>query len=461
MREKARTDPDFQERLLHFILDVAQETMPPYPPQSTAEELRPGSRCFQPLLDPDHPYFDEQMQIDMHDIVTRKNMHSQNHTPTCFKYGRLRCRARFPRKLHATTFCEPETGIVVLQRDNQWLNNFNKWFSIMTHANHDCQFLSTKDHAISVIYYILKYISKPEAAYHTKLTIVAAVRNAMKNNPTVSLDSGKSFLVKAYNKLDTQREVGVPEAISHLLDIPDHYTDALFKPLHSSHALWYAKKLASQTGDNETGVTLDANLITNGHGYSMVSHCDDYAYRGDLLSPLTLFDYTSLVYKESAKEGQIRFDPGHPQFHTKKQNIRIGPPCVPTILGRLLFVTQYATDPVKVEDYFCLLSVLFVPWSHNAPHKPCQGQTWQEYYISKSSSISARLLSYIDNLDLLHKSKQESDIDAMLQCARSDEQVSIPTHHNLTLGIVQQVLGRGRSRRLRGDRFYATGFNCR
>src|SRR5438045_6434626 len=123
----------------------------------------------------------------------------------------------------------------------------------------------------------------------------------MKNNPTVSLDSGKSFLVKAYNKLDTQREVGVPEAISHLLDIPDHYTDALFKPLHSSHALWYAKKLASQTGDNETGVTLDANLITNGHGYSMVSHCDDYAYRGDLLSPLTLFDYTSLVYKESAK----------------------------------------------------------------------------------------------------------------------------------------------------------------
>src|SRR5436309_14832086 len=91
---------------------------------------------------------------------------------------------------------------------------------LITHSNHDCQFLLTKDHAISIIYYIMKYISKPEAALHTKLTIVAAIRDALQNSSTayymLEIDISKQFLLKTYNKLDTQREVGTPEAISHL-----------------------------------------------------------------------------------------------------------------------------------------------------------------------------------------------------------------------------------------------------
>ena len=115
----------------------------------------------------------------------------------------------------------------------------------MTHANHDCQFLFTKDHAISIIYYIMKYITKPEAALHTKLTVAAAVRDAMQNlsaDYMSNVNITKTFLIKTYNKLDTQREVGVPEAISHLLNIPDHYTEAIFERLHTSHLLQYIKR---------------------------------------------------------------------------------------------------------------------------------------------------------------------------------------------------------------------------
>src|SRR5438046_8490362 len=101
----------------------------------------------------------------------------------------------------------------------------------MTHTNHDCHFLFTKDHAISIIYYIIKYISKPEAALHMKLTIAAAVRDAMQNSTTsymTDVDISKRFLIKTYNKLDTQCEVGVPD-ISYLLNIPDHYTNTVFE----------------------------------------------------------------------------------------------------------------------------------------------------------------------------------------------------------------------------------------
>src|SRR5947199_5230691 len=125
----------------------------------------------------------------------------------------------------------------------------------MTHVNHDCQFLFTKDHAISIIYYIMKYISKPEAALHTKLTIAAAVCDAMQNvnaKYMSDVDIMKSFLIKTYNRLDTRCEVGVPEAISHLLNIFDHYIEAIFEHLHTSHFLRYVKRFSHDKEDESS-----------------------------------------------------------------------------------------------------------------------------------------------------------------------------------------------------------------
>ena len=97
----------------------------------------------------------------------------------------------------------------------------------MTHGNHDIQFLFTKNHATAIIYYIMKYISKPEAALHSKFTVAAAVWKTMSTFPKLDSNAyiAKSMLLKTYNKLDSLREISVPEAISHLLKFPDHYTD--------------------------------------------------------------------------------------------------------------------------------------------------------------------------------------------------------------------------------------------
>jgi len=50
-----------------------------------------------------------------------------------------------------------------------------------------------------------------------------------------------------------------------------------------------------------------------------------------------------------------------------------------------------------------------------------EGQSWEEFYNVERGEMSPRLLYHIDNLDLLHKSKEESQIDMLQQKARSDD----------------------------------------
>jgi ATP-dependent DNA helicase PIF1 len=429
MREKAKVDLKFQRRLLEFIGQVASETLPPSPSISIQEEFKKGSRVFQPLLNPDHPYFDDQMKVDVYDIVTTRNMHNRKHTPTCFKYGRKRCRARFPRKLVAHTQFNPETGVIEIERDDEWLNGYNKWLSLMTRANHDCQFLLTKDHAIAIIYYIMKYISKPEAASHTKLTVSAAVRDAMQNSTAdymSDVDVTKRFLIKIYNKLDTQREVGVPEAISHLLNISDHYTDSMFERLHTSHLLRYVDRLSlskdeQPDSDNEQDETLDSQLIVSNNKYTIISPFDNYAHRGPSFANYCLYDYVSMVYK-SKEKGGVHFETEHPQHKSHRQFVRQQSYAIPNLLGRLLFVSKSSRDLNKQNDYYRIVCWLFIPWSFHSPHVVSDG-SWKEFYEANIEGISPRLLYHIDNLDLLHKSKEESQIDVLQQKARSDEKI--------------------------------------
>ena len=174
-------------------------------------------------------------------------MHSRHHTPTCFKYGSKRCHSRFPHAIVPETFFDETTGIIHVKRDHAWLNSYNKWISMIIRANHDCQFLFTKNHALAIIHYVMKYISKPEAALHSKLTIAAAVRKALPTIPSSSItDLGRKMILKTYNKLDSHREVGILEAISHLLGFPDHYTEKKFQHIHTTHLLHYFKSLTKR-----------------------------------------------------------------------------------------------------------------------------------------------------------------------------------------------------------------------
>ena len=233
MREKAAADLEFRQRLLDYIAQAISESLPD--DMQSGENFeddvdnRTGRRVFQPFIAPDDPNFDEEMKLDLIDILRTRQMHSRTHMPTCFKYGSKICRSHFPRPIIIETQFDTENGIFYIKRNHRWLNNHNKWIAVMTRANHDCQFLFTKNHALASIYHVMKYISKPESALHSKLTVAAAIRRVLQlRAPSSDDDIGRLMLLKIYNKIESYREVGVPEAISHLLKLPDHYTDAAF-----------------------------------------------------------------------------------------------------------------------------------------------------------------------------------------------------------------------------------------
>ena len=144
MRDKAQRDPEFATRLLKFITSVTSEIMPFELIDETNPE--PGYQVFQPLLRPGIPEFDDIFTLHLFDIIRSRQMHSDTHTSTCFKYGTTTCRSRFPRQLVPHSSIDSDMGIIRLQRDHQWLNGYHPLLSVIMRANHDIQVLLTRDH---------------------------------------------------------------------------------------------------------------------------------------------------------------------------------------------------------------------------------------------------------------------------------------------------------------------------
>src|SRR5579859_1495827 len=110
IREKAKNDITYRQRLLDFIAQVSTECMP----EELVDEyhLEPGFCVLQPMIPLEHPAFEAAMALDLFDITRSRQMHSRKHTPACFKYGSKRkCRFRFPRTLVPHTIFDDETGV--------------------------------------------------------------------------------------------------------------------------------------------------------------------------------------------------------------------------------------------------------------------------------------------------------------------------------------------------------------
>ena len=348
-------------------------------------------------------------------------MHSISHNTTCFKYGHTKCRANFPRTLVPHSLIHLDTGVIQIQRDDQWLNSYNPLLSMLMRANHDIQVFLTKDHILASIYYVIKYISKPEATLHSKLTIAAAARKAMSDSNNATDISAKKMLLKVCNKIESHREVGVPEAISHLLNFPDHYTDTPFKRLNTTH-LWHHIRSQWPNSDENHDDEIDdqCQIISVDHAFKLVSLFDDYGCRGQSLDNFCLYDYFSIFYKRKCHNG-IPFAAPHPQLLTHTQFARETEARVPALIGNILFVKPDSTDEDVREEYYCILTGLFLPWHAGIPIRPAD-VTWEAHYHQLSHTISPRLRRYIENLKNLHKSHDESIIDRLQQAARGISQ---------------------------------------
>ena len=85
----------------------------------------------------------------------------------------------------------------------------------------------------------------------------------------------------------------------------------------------------------------------------------------------------------------------------------------------------YKQDSPKQEiqkDYYCLIAALFFPWNFdtqlNSDNTP-----WKQFFHDNRYHLSPRISRYINNLDLLHKTSEETRIDYLQWKAQEDLQV--------------------------------------
>jgi hypothetical protein len=282
-------------------------------------------------------------------------------------------------------------------------------------ANHDVQYLFSQTEAVAKIYYAMKYITKTEDSTYSKLMIAAAVAKSLATSGRN--DKGKVMLIRTYNKISSHQEVGIPEVISHLVDLPDTLTGGVFENIHTTHLLNYIKKCNGNRGEVTMTDLGDCSIIRVGRKTKVISLFDDYAHHGPGLSDMCLYDYCSLVYKslisKSPDIGGLPFDPFHPQHTTYRQFVRMDTSVIPTLLGRLLFLRPDSGDEAVRSDHFCLLTGVVVPWSHVEPPQKLPNISWETHFVARQPHLHQRILRYVDNLALLHKWNEEAIIDQL------------------------------------------------
>lgn len=229
-------NPDFRVRLLQWIINLVCEKMSNAVMNETHEEL--GFQIFQPYSSFNDPTFDQIKDFHIYDIIYSHQMHSEKHTSICFKYSTTEYRIWYSHYLMKIITMNLITDVIWLKRDHCWLNAYNSWLSLMIRVNHDIQILLMKDHVLMFIFYILKYICKLKETFHSKLTIVIIYCKIFIFISFINIVDDWCMILQIYNKIENHWEIGVPEAISHLLHYPDHYISMIFQSINITQ-LWF------------------------------------------------------------------------------------------------------------------------------------------------------------------------------------------------------------------------------
>jgi len=166
---------------------------------------------------------------------------------------------------------------------------------------------------------------------------------------------------------------------------------ATFENIYTTHLLNHLKAYNNGQDDLIPTDLGDSSIVRIRNTISIVTLFDDYTHRGSSLGDMSLYDYCSLVYR-SADTGGIPFDEGHPLQKTHRQFVREDTVTIPTLLGRPLFLRPDSEDESVRNDYFCLVSGLFLPWSRKHPPAKPIGDSSEEFFSAKKGLLLPRIL---------------------------------------------------------------------
>jgi hypothetical protein len=162
---------------------------------------------------------------------------------------------------------------------------------------------------------------------------------------------------------------------------------------------------------------------------------DNYRWRGDLLSPISLFEYCMLVRTkrlEDATLDDVPFEEKHPRHSTHMQRLARSPSQMLTVtLQGQLTEFQSAEDSIPgghptttaiENDLAEILLGLFVPWERLATlvlsnSSPTQNirRDLHQIWSTVQPALPAHCQTFAKNIKLLRKSQSDCQADAFLR----------------------------------------------
>jgi hypothetical protein len=216
------------------------------------------------------------------------------------------CKARFPRLIVPQTMVEPESGALLMKKNEEWINTITPLLTYLVLCNTDVTSLLSGTAIKAVIAYVSDYITKSSLKTYMLFEAIRGVFE--KNSEFIGGDANRrekarKLLTQVVNSLTSKLEIGGPMACLYLLGNPDHYTNEQFRPFYWKSYVRQVRQAWEQ--DNDTSP--DKVVITKKNGQIVgFSEVLDYVYRPTVFSGLSLYDWIRLSDKKKCKPSDLK-----------------------------------------------------------------------------------------------------------------------------------------------------------
>jgi hypothetical protein len=384
------------------------------------------------------------------------------------------CRARFPRPVYQETTVDNTDGHIFIKKLEPMLNNYSPVLSYLTRANTDVTSLLSGTSIKAIVSYITDYISKPALKTYQIFGSMYDVFEKQSELATDDIkpersDGARRILLKLVNSLLSKMEIGAPMASMYLLGHPDHYTSHEFVPfwwrmyVNDVKRCWepaiqYPANVEN-LDDAEEHIAQD-NVVLGKHDGQYVgsSNVDDYKYRPDKYSDVSLFDWIQIAVRRKRPklkqsqfgqskdvDGDIEMTDGQelkddqPTAYTGKYVafrdqhpmaathwVTCNTERVNSVIPNLLGGSIPRCDQGDRETYCCTMLTFFKPWRTGLDLKTST-QTWDDAFNSYQFAERHRKLmknfnlryECLDNRDDFHAELRRKEAE-ILRTGNSD-----------------------------------------
>jgi hypothetical protein len=460
LRDRLLQDGDFAHRVIRYLESIIVQSINADIDSST--ELGPTSTPPSSKgLDSDYE-FHQKLAVDSNTVASKSQIHSSNHTATCFKYrqrgpGKDACRFGMPRDLRPHSEVD-DLGVIHLSRNHGWVNPWNPAITSCIRSNHDISWIPTVTKCLCLVYYLTNYATKDDVSPYQMLIKAALLKQSIeKAKATLAPDATDlrirkkdmdQFALRCFNTLSHDREISGVQIASSLLQLPTHYTRSYnFVQVN----LWWLRRYVRMAiesieslSDNSESVE-EEQCAFQLEDKAPISRFDNYKWRGPGLIYLTFFEYCMLVQTRkrlSATASDIEFDSKHPKSTTHIQRMAHTRSQMMTVCFNGQF-SQYQTEEESIQgghptttaiqnDLAEVLLGFFLPWDQlpvlfgrYASEYDNKRDACSKIWHIVEPTLSPHNRNFAKNMELLRKSKEDIRIDAALRNAAVASQDSL------------------------------------